>query len=70
MADRREVQLAAYRRLLNSADGEAMMAELRVAWEDINPIDPCPATMGFNVGLQQAYKQLKQWKDMEPSSNE
>ena len=53
--------LAKFHRCLNTEDGKAMMDELKIHWASGNPLDPEPATMGFNIGLLEAYRQLESW---------
>jgi hypothetical protein len=35
---------------------------LESAWLKGNPLDSCIQTMGFNIGLGEAYKQLEAWQ--------
>lgn len=59
--DRRS-KLKAFHQLLNTGDGVLLMEELRAAWNSANPLDAVPQTMGFNIGLSEAYKQLEVWQ--------
>lgn len=61
-ADKRRHQLKEYHYLLNTEAGRKMVVELRSAWATANPLDQNTQTMGFNVGLGEAYKQLEAWQ--------
>ena len=61
----RRAKLKQFHHLLNTAEGQEMMEELKLCWADPNPLDSCPQTMGYNVALGEAYKQLKSWQDGE-----
>lgn len=58
----RRDQLKAFHHLLNTAEGVMLMDELEKAWHTVNPLDPIPQTMGFNIGLSEAFKQLEVWQ--------
>jgi hypothetical protein len=60
--NKRRLQLKAYHRILNSEDGKELMQELESSWLKGNPLDPNIQTMGFNIGLGEAYKQLEAWQ--------
>ena len=58
----RRDQLKTFHRLLNTADGQDLMKELKSHWHDANPMSVDPAQTGFNVGLSECYKQLEAWQ--------
>lgn len=60
-AERDAIKKQCYR-ALNTADGRAMMDELRASWFEHNPLDANPQMTGFNVGLSEAFKQLERWQ--------
>ena len=66
----RRSDLKQFHHLLNTAEGAFMMEELRRSWLDGNPLDSCPQTMGFNIGLAEAYKQLAAWQTGEGLEDE
>ena len=59
--ERRDL-LRSFRHVLNTNEGVLLMQELKSAWDTANPLDSCASTMAFNVGLQQAYRQLEAWQ--------
>ena len=58
----RQAKYAKFHRLLNTEDGQTLMAELKSVWASGNPLDTSAQVMGFNVGLTEAYKQLEIWQ--------
>jgi hypothetical protein len=61
--NKRRHQLKQYHHLLNTEEGKELMRELKSAWHEANPLDPNVQTMGFNLGLSEAYKQLEAWQE-------
>lgn len=66
--DRRS-QLKHFYKCLNTPEGKELVDELRLSWDDSNPLDENAQTMGFNVGLQQAYRQILAWQEGEGLSD-
>ena len=62
---KRRHQLKEYHHILNSEAGRQMMDELQRCWADPNPLNDNTQTTGFNIGLGEAYKQLKAWQNGE-----
>lgn len=62
MQNRRH-QLKGFHHLLNTDEGKKLMVELESCWAIPNPLDSNAQTMGYNVGLSEAYKQIKAWQD-------
>lgn len=64
-SNRRQL-LTTFHRLLNTADGIELVGELEKNWHEGNPIVPGDQLgTGFNIGLSEAYKQVKAWQDGE-----
>ena len=60
--DSRRNQLKQFHYCLNTAEGQVLMKELKSAWATANPLDSNAQTMGFNIGLGEAFKQLEAWQ--------
>jgi hypothetical protein len=54
--------LKQFHQALNTAEGQELMTELKSHWHDANPLDSCPQTMGYNIGMSECYKQLEAWQ--------
>lgn len=60
--DKRRHQLKDWHHMLNTEVGKGFVIELKSAWATANPLDDNVQTMGFNVGLGEAYKQIASWQ--------
>ena len=58
----RKKQLIKFYNCLNTADGKALMQELRSICYEAKHIDPNPILAGHNLGLLEVYKQLESWQ--------
>ena len=58
----RGAQLAKFHRLLNTADGAEMMADLKIAWGSSNVFSTDIATMAYNAALLEAYRVLESYQ--------
>ena len=68
--EKRRHRLKQYHQLLNTEQGQEMMAELKAAWGTIGVLHESPQHMGFNAGLLEAYRQLEFWQRGEGLENE
>jgi len=58
----RGAQLAKFHRLLNTDDGNELMADLKVAWGSANVFHSDIATMAYNAALLEAYRVLESYQ--------
>lgn len=62
MDNKRRHRLKEWHHMLNTEVGKDFVLELKSAWATANPLDVNVQTMGFNVGLGEAYKQIASWQ--------
>jgi len=58
----RGAQLAKFHRLLNTKDGEELMADLKIAWGSANVFSTDIAEMAYNAALLEAYRVLESYQ--------
>jgi hypothetical protein len=58
----RGAQLAKFHRLLNTKDGQELMADLKIAWGTANVFNPDVANMAYNAALLEAYRVLESYQ--------
>jgi hypothetical protein len=58
----RGAQLAKFHRLLNTADGQELLADLKIAWGSANVFSSDIAIMSYNAALLEAYRVLESYQ--------